>query len=113
MRLAIIRLSEFSFIAAGTVVVPTAALMSKPYISLLAGSATAALYSVFLQRIRSAHFSWASNLLAILGLPFFSYLLWRSQLCHEKGSVAWKGRLYATVDSDGPVDARPIITEMR
>jgi glycosyltransferase involved in cell wall biosynthesis len=46
-------------------------------------------------RIATAHFSWASNLLGILGLPFFSYLLVRSKLLHKWGRVSWKGRTYA------------------
>ncbi|PYX35972.1 MAG: glycosyl transferase [Acidobacteria bacterium] len=45
-------------------------------------------------RIAPAHFSWSSNLLGILGLPFFSYLLLRSKLRHASGTVAWKGRTY-------------------
>jgi glycosyltransferase involved in cell wall biosynthesis len=48
-----------------------------------------------LMRIATAHFSWSSNLLAIFGLPVFSYLLLRSKLRHARGSVAWKGRTYA------------------
>ena len=45
--------------------------------------------------MRTAHFSWPSNLLAVLGLPMFSYLLLRSQLSHKRGTVQWKGRSYA------------------
>jgi len=47
-----------------------------------------------LMRIATAHFSWSSNLLAILGLPVFSYLLLRSKIHHARGTVAWKGRTY-------------------
>jgi hypothetical protein len=45
-------------------------------------------------RIATAHFSWSSNFLGILGLPVFSYLLLRSKLRHARGAVAWKGRIY-------------------
>jgi glycosyltransferase involved in cell wall biosynthesis len=45
-------------------------------------------------RIATAHFSWSSNLLGILGLPIFSYLLLRSKLRHASGTVSWKGRTY-------------------
>lgn len=45
-------------------------------------------------RIATAHFSWGSNVLGILGLPVFSYLLLRSKLRHARGAVAWKGRTY-------------------
>jgi hypothetical protein len=46
-------------------------------------------------RIRRAHFSWDANLLAIFGLPLFSYLLLRSARAHAKKSVSWKGRDYS------------------
>lgn len=46
-------------------------------------------------RIATAHFSWSSNLLGILGLPIFSYLLLRSRLGHVSGGVSWKGRTYS------------------
>ena len=45
-------------------------------------------------RIATAHFTWTSNLLGILGLPIFSYLLLRSKLSHGMGKVSWKGRTY-------------------
>jgi glycosyltransferase involved in cell wall biosynthesis len=49
----------------------------------------------FVQRVRNAHFSWQSNLLALFGLPFFAYLLLRSRIFHKRGTVSWKGRTYA------------------
>ena len=45
-------------------------------------------------RIRRAHFSFASNLLALGGLAIFSYLLLRSAALHRNHSVSWKGRSY-------------------
>lgn len=45
-------------------------------------------------RIATAHFSWSSNFLGILGLPMFSYLLLRSRARHAHGTVSWKGRTY-------------------
>jgi glycosyltransferase involved in cell wall biosynthesis len=48
----------------------------------------------FLRRIVRAHFSWGSNVLAIFGLPLFSYLLLRSVIQYKRGRVAWKGRNY-------------------
>jgi glycosyltransferase involved in cell wall biosynthesis len=47
-----------------------------------------------IRRIATAHFSWQSNLLGILGLPLFSYLLLRSKLVYRRGQVSWKGRTY-------------------
>ena len=55
-----------------------------------------ALYALFLRRILKAHFSWDSDLLALFGLPLFSYLLLRSNIAHSRGRVRWKGRTYGT-----------------
>ncbi len=88
------RLLEFTAIAGGAALAVSAALNQRPYVAMLAGVGTAAVYARFLTRVRSAHFAWSSNLLAYFGLPFFSYLLWRSRLCHRQGRVSWKGRVY-------------------
>jgi len=45
-------------------------------------------------RVSTARFSRGSNVLAILGLPVFSYLLLRSKLRYMRGEVSWKGRTY-------------------
>jgi glycosyltransferase involved in cell wall biosynthesis len=50
--------------------------------------------AVTITRIRRAHFSWSSTLLAFIGLPMFAYLLLRSKRAHANGSVSWKGRTY-------------------
>lgn len=55
--------------------------------------------AVTVARIRRAHFSWPSTLLALFGLPVFAYLLLRSKRAHANGNVPWKGRTY----SDKPV----------
>lgn len=47
-------------------------------------------------RIRRAHFSLASNLLALGGLAVFSYLLLRSAALHRNHRVSWKGRSYGS-----------------
>ncbi|MGO9647880.1 MAG: hypothetical protein ACLPOO_07485, partial [Terriglobales bacterium] len=52
----------------------------------------ATLYGLFLKRILKAHFSWISDVLAVIGLPMFSYLLLRSKVAHREGKVSWKGR---------------------
>lgn len=54
------------------------------------------LYGLFLRRILKAHFAWDSNLLALLGLPLFSYLLCRSKISHSRRKVSWKGRSYGS-----------------
>lgn len=59
--------------------------------------------AVTIARIRRAHFSWPSTLLALFGLPMFAYLLLRSKRAHANGSVSWKGRTY----SDKPSSDKP------
>jgi glycosyltransferase involved in cell wall biosynthesis len=54
----------------------------------------AALPVLTFARIRRANFSWDANVLAIFGLPLFSYLLLRSKRFHRRGNVSWKGRTY-------------------
>jgi hypothetical protein len=61
-----------------------------------------AIWSHFLRRMLHAHFSWQSNILGILGLPMFSYLLLRSKWFHRSGKVLWKGRSYSGIPGIGP-----------
>ncbi len=66
------------------------------------GCAVVLLWGMFLFRIRRAHFSWKANLLALLGLPFFSSLLVRSWLhSRVRGAVTWKGRKYSNIAPEG------------
>jgi hypothetical protein len=68
------------------------------------GVLCAIFYGLFLKRIRRAHFSWVSNVLAVVGLPMFSYLLVRSKVAHREGRVSWKGRGYSAAQA-GPSTA--------
>lgn len=114
LRLAMLRLLEFILITGGVVLAVIAANRREPYGLAFAGVEAAALYAVFLGRIRKAHFSWSSNLLALFGLPVFSYLLWRSRLCHKQGTVTWKGRVYRGSESDALQGITPAaMTEVR
>ncbi len=61
--------------------------------------------AVTVARIRRAHFSWPSTLLALFGLPVFAYLLLRSKRAHANGRVPWKGRTY----SDKPSSDKPAL----
>ncbi len=54
-------------------------------------------------RIARAHFAWDATLLAVFGLPLFSYLLLRSKLFHSRGTVSWKGRSYPGAASAAPI----------
>ena len=109
-RLAVLRLTEFVLIVSG---LGTAiALSLRGHIQPGGAAALLALsvYGLFLRRIRRAHFPWGANVLSLLGLPLFSYLLFRSQLAHRKGSVSWKGRTYGGIANRVVADAhvRPV-----
>jgi len=45
--------------------------------------------------VRKAHFPLRANLLVLIGMPMFAYLLLRSKRAHAKGKVTWKGRTYS------------------
>jgi glycosyltransferase involved in cell wall biosynthesis len=96
VRLAGVRLAEFLLLVAA----PLFAVLtwrSIPLTASLVVLADVVLYGLFVRRILRAHFAWDSTLLAVFGLPVFSYLLLRSRLSYEKGSVVWKGRTYGAM----------------
>jgi glycosyltransferase involved in cell wall biosynthesis len=95
LRLALWRTIEFagvvSFAAFGTIL-----MVQRSYrLGLVAWLASVLIYSVFLGRIRRAHFPWAANLVSLFGLPLFAGLLARSWRLSRAGAVRWKGRTYA------------------
>ncbi len=93
-RLALFRLNEFALILASAAAATVEFRAGRSHSGTAMAILTCALYVFLLRRIRRAHFSWPANLLAILGLPVFSYLLLRSRLSYERGTVSWKGRRY-------------------
>jgi glycosyltransferase involved in cell wall biosynthesis len=96
MRLATLRVLEFILIVSSFATGINTARHGHFQPAVAAGILGAILYAMFLTRIRRAHFSWAAALLALFGLPLFSYLLVRSKLSHKHGNVWWKGRRYPT-----------------
>jgi hypothetical protein len=94
-RLATLRALEFVLIVASVTLAVVVALRGHQQPALTTGVLGVILYAVFLARIRRAHFAWDANVLALFGLPLFSYLLLRSKSAHETGSVQWKGRTYS------------------
>ena len=95
-KLAALRLAEFLAIAGGATLTLSAALAPRPRTALVAALATALVYGAHLHRVRKAHFRWDANLPSVFGLPIFSYLLLRSKLSYDRGSIQWKGRGYRT-----------------
>jgi glycosyltransferase involved in cell wall biosynthesis len=93
------RAAEFILIFGNLILVPVAFLLNRRDLAittLLLMLAVGALYGL---RIRRAHFSFASNLLALQGLAIFSYLLFRSAALHRNHAVTWKGRRYGSVST--------------
>ena len=95
VRLAALRTLESVLIVASFAISIASALRGHRQPAVVAGMLGVILYAVFLARIRRAHFSWDANILALFGLPLFSYLLLRSTRAHAAGSVSWKGRMYS------------------
>jgi len=109
-QLALLRFTEF-FLTAGSGVLSLVAYHDHRT------TVSAWLFVVFVttfgflwNRIRKAHFSWSSNLLAFFGLPIFSYLLLRSKLAHATGNVTWKGRTYGSEDGEM---SRNVVTDAK
>jgi len=93
-RLAFLRLAEFALIVGSAALAMAYAVNGRRVASLAMVMPVIILYGLFLNRIRKAHFSWDADIVALLGLPIFSYLLLRSRALYRKGAVTWKGRTY-------------------
>lgn len=92
--LAALRSLEFVLIAASFAIMANAVLRRSWLSAAAAAILSLIFYLLFLKRIRRAHFSCDANILALFGLPLFSYLLLRSRLSYLRGKVYWKGREY-------------------
>ena len=95
LRLAVLRASEFVLMVGSATIAVLAAASGRVGPAAFAGSLEIVLATLFFERIRKAHFSWDANLLALGGLPVFSYLLLWSRIFHRRGGVRWKGRVYS------------------
>lgn len=95
LRLAALRALEFVLIVGSFAIAIASAFRGHAYPAFATAILGVFLYLFLLLRIRRAHFSWDSNILALFGLPLFSYLLLLSARAHAKGIVPWKGRTYS------------------
>jgi Glycosyl transferase family 2 len=102
------RAAEFLLIAGSAGLALEAATSRRPKTAAAAATVAAVAYAFHRKRIDKAHFSSDSNILALLGLPLFSYLLTRSKLSHKEGTVEWKGRIYG---SQRPQEASKRLTD--
>src|SRR5207244_7090753 len=94
LRLALLRLTEVVLIVGSAAVAVTWFQGGWRQVAGALGLLAILLFSFFVRRIRNAHFSWDANLLALFGLPLFSYLLMLSRLSYKRGIVSWKSRTY-------------------
>jgi glycosyltransferase involved in cell wall biosynthesis len=66
-------------------------------LTILAVSLTLVCYFRFARRLRKAGWQFSRSKSSVLGLPFFSYLLFRSYFSYRiRKTVTWKGRSYQT-----------------
>jgi hypothetical protein len=96
VQLAAGRALEFAVIAGGAGGAIVEAWRAHPAGAVLFALIGGGFYARFFRRIRKAHFARDANVLAILGLPLFCYLLLRSRFRHKRGDVDWKGRRYGS-----------------
>lgn len=101
VRLATLRFLEFLLIAGSGVIAARLFALDHVKLAVAASILFAILYGSFLNRIRKAHFRLDADLLALFGLPTFSYLLLRSRIAHAEGQVTWKGRTYSSASRRG------------
>jgi glycosyltransferase involved in cell wall biosynthesis len=117
LRLAVLRLTEFLLIAGGVVAAVMAVLRGHLRLAFMAAILAGTVYGLLLNRIRKAHFSWEANALSPAGLLLFAYLLFRSRLSHQQGTVQWKGRTYGSQtsppESEGVTRERRSLTQRR
>jgi glycosyltransferase involved in cell wall biosynthesis len=93
-ELAARRMAEFAVIIAMLASATTLAFFQHFILAAGFAGLTAAFWTRFLKRIRRAHFGFFAEMLAILGLPMFAWLLRRSVNSYARGAVTWKGRSY-------------------
>ena len=94
VAIAFLRFAEFALILGNLLILAWAGFSGRSNIALQSALLTIILAGWFWLRIRKARFSAVSNLVAIFGLPVFSYLLMKSVRLRKNGGVIWKGRTY-------------------
>jgi len=95
VRLAAMTAIEFVLILGSFAIAVAAGLRAHFLSALVVGILAAILYGFFITRIRRAHFAWDADIIAVLGLPLFSFLLIESWMSHKRGSIRWRDRVYS------------------
>ena len=92
VRLAVLRLTEFVLIVGSAIAAVSEGVRGQTAPAIAGGVLAVMLIALQQKRIRTAHFAWDANVLSLIGLLLFSYLLLRSQRFHKLGKLTWKGR---------------------
>ncbi len=93
------RAGEFALMWGLLLVAEEMALLSHLRLAIWAGLLAVAVWVNFFVRIRKAHTGLLNDILAVFGLPMFSWLLLRSVAAHRHHSIWWKGREYSGFES--------------
>ena len=93
------RAGEFALMWGLLLLAEEMALLSHLRLAAWAGLLGVAIWVNFFLRIRKAHTGLWNDLLAVFGLPMFSWLLLRSVAAHRHHSIWWKGREYSGFES--------------
>jgi glycosyltransferase involved in cell wall biosynthesis len=93
------RVTEFSVMWGLLLIAEEMALLRHPALALWAAVLAVLVWINFMRRVAKAHAGWLNNILAIFGLPMFSWLLMRSVAAHRHHSIWWKGREYSGFES--------------
>jgi glycosyltransferase involved in cell wall biosynthesis len=100
VALALLRSAEFLLILANIIIAVWAGLSGRLNLAIQTTLLAIILAGWFWLRIRKANFPAASNLLAVAGLPLFSFFLFRSISSHQGKAVTWKGRRYGSIAAE-------------
>jgi glycosyltransferase involved in cell wall biosynthesis len=93
-QLAVLLSLEFVLIVASGGIAIFEAVRGRPAVGFWWSWLFLGLLALLWVRVQKAHFPPGTNPYVLFGLPVFAYLLVRSKHLHQKGSVAWKGRMY-------------------
>lgn len=100
-KLARARMFEFDFSVGLLVLALVEFLLHMPQVAVALAAVALIFFLKIYVRVRKAHFDSLSTLISPLGLPVYAYLLRRSRLSHQQGSVSWKGRTYSGAPASG------------
>lgn len=92
------RTTEFGVMWGLLLLAEEMALLRHPGMAIGSAALGVLVWLNFIRRIAKAHSGWFNSLLAVFGLPMFSWLLLRSVAAHRHHSIWWKGREYSGLE---------------